>query len=206
VVVAGTQPARHPEASADFTQPPSPQPDFDPTAATPDPTSAAASVADAAAADLAQGPPAAEALLADPADYSVAPDGSIEVQAAETLGHYAEWLDVRASRLRRLNGIRYGTPLAIGDRIRLDLARVDPQTFEQRRLEHHRSLQGEFFERFEIDGARSYSVRRGDSIWQIAEQRYGVPVWLVRQYNPDVDFADLHAGTKITIPHVKPRR
>ncbi|HLB83922.1 MAG TPA: transglycosylase SLT domain-containing protein, partial [Steroidobacteraceae bacterium] len=40
------------------------------------------------------------ALSADPSDYTVASDGTIEVQATETLGHYAEWLDVRATRLR----------------------------------------------------------------------------------------------------------
>ena len=34
---------------------------------------------------------AREILLADPSDYSVAADGSIEVQATETLGHIAEW-------------------------------------------------------------------------------------------------------------------
>ena len=38
-----------------------------------------------------------EPLQADPSDYSVATDGTIEVQAAETLGHYAEWLGIRAS-------------------------------------------------------------------------------------------------------------
>jgi membrane-bound lytic murein transglycosylase D len=48
-------------------------------------------------------------------------------------------------------------------------------------------------------------VRRGDSVWQIAERRYDVPVWLLRQYNPDVNFADLHAGETITVPHVTPR-
>ncbi len=199
-------PPAHPEPSADFTPPPSARADFDPDAVTPEPTTEVESVADAAAAELAQaGEPAAEELLADPGDYSVAPDGSIEIQAAETLGHYAEWLDVRASRLRQLNGMRYGTPLAIGDRLRLDLGQVSKQTFEERRLEHHRALQGEFFDRFEIDGTRIHTVRRGDSIWQIAERKYGVPVWLVRQYNPDVDLADLHAGTKITVPHVKQR-
>ena len=31
-------------------------------------------------------------LLSDPSDYSVAADGSIEVQPLETLGHYGDWL------------------------------------------------------------------------------------------------------------------
>ncbi|HEB90138.1 MAG TPA: LysM peptidoglycan-binding domain-containing protein, partial [Deltaproteobacteria bacterium] len=47
-------------------------------------------------------------LLADPSDYTVASDGTILVQPNETLGHYAEWLGLRASRLRKINGLRYG--------------------------------------------------------------------------------------------------
>src|SRR5690606_26244528 len=31
-------------------------------------------------------------LSADPSDYSVSADGSIEIQASETLGHYADWV------------------------------------------------------------------------------------------------------------------
>ncbi len=42
------------------------------------------------------------AASADPSDYTVK-DNAVIVQAAETIGHYAEWLDVRASQLRQLN-------------------------------------------------------------------------------------------------------
>ena len=38
--------------------------------------------------------------------------------AAETLGHYAEWLDLRASELRRLNGLR-GDRIYAGQSLRL---------------------------------------------------------------------------------------
>lgn len=193
--------AVHPESLAEFT-PPAPVPaEFGVVSE----TSSAASVADAAAAERAEAGEPADALLADPGDYSVGPDGSIEVQAAETLGHYAEWLDVRASQLRQLNHMPYGTPLALGQRIRLDLSRVTPQIFEERRIEHQLALQGEFFERFEIDGTTTHRVRRGDSIWQLAERKYDVPLWLLRQHNPDIDFADLHAGMILTIPKLRPR-
>ena len=32
-------------------------------------------------------------------------------------------------------------------------------------------------------------LRRGETLWELATQRYRVPVWLLRQYNPDLDFA-----------------
>jgi membrane-bound lytic murein transglycosylase D len=142
-------------------------------------------------------------LLADPADYSVAEDRTIEVQPAETLGHIAEWLDVRASRLRDLNGIRYGSPLQTHSRLALDFTRVDPAEFERRRLEHHRALQTEFFERFEIAGTQTYVIRRGDSIWDLSRNS-GVPEWLIEQYNPDLDRNELAVGKALTLPTIRP--
>ncbi|MEE3329270.1 MAG: LysM peptidoglycan-binding domain-containing protein [Myxococcota bacterium] len=144
-------------------------------------------------------------LLADPSDYSVAPDNSIEVQPTETLGHIAEWLDVRASRLRELNGLRYGSPLAVHRRLKLDFSRVDRATFEMRRLEHHRGLQTEYFERYEITGTRTHTVRRGESIW-VLSRRSDVPLWLLQQYNPDLEVDGLHAGAKLVVPIVRKHR
>ncbi len=46
-----------------------------------------------------------ESLSADPSDYTVANNGSIEIQASETLGHYADWLEIRAWDIRRLNNM-----------------------------------------------------------------------------------------------------
>ena len=90
----------------------------------------------------------------DPSDYTVHGD-RVTVQADETLGHYAEWLEVSASRLRQANRMRYGQPLVIGRRVRLDFSRVTPEEFERRRLEYHRTLQDEFFSAFEVTGHRA---------------------------------------------------
>jgi membrane-bound lytic murein transglycosylase D len=167
--------------------------------------SEASGVADSAAAERAAAGDPTDDLLADPGDYAVASDGTIEVQAAETLGHYAEWLDVRASRLRQLNRLRYKTPLRLGRRLQLDLSRVTVPLFEERRQQHHRALQGALFERYSIDGTLSHRVRRGESIWQLTESKYDIPLWLLRQYNPDMDLSKLHAGSHLTIPKLRLR-
>ena len=46
----------------------------------------------------------------------------------------------------------------------------------------------------------------GESIWVIAQQRYNIPIWLLRQYNPDLDLGDIRPGTKLVIPLVEPPR
>jgi membrane-bound lytic murein transglycosylase D len=140
----------------------------------------------------------------DPSDYAVH-DGRVTVQAAETLGHYADWLEVRASTLRAKNGMRYEQPLVIGRSMRLDFRVVTPEEFERRRLEYHRTLQSEFFSAFEVTGTERHVLRRGESLWYLAERKYRIPIWLLRQYNPELDFASLPAGAALVVPVVEPR-
>jgi membrane-bound lytic murein transglycosylase D len=143
-------------------------------------------------------------LSADPSDYSVVANDSIEVQAAETLGHYADWLQIRASQLRQLNGMRYGQPVVIGERLSLDFSRVSVADFEQRRLDYHRSLQEAFFQRFRIAGTVTHVIRRGESLWVLARRKYRVPIWLMRQYNPDLNFDAVDIGANVIVPQLEP--
>lgn len=145
------------------------------------------------------------ALAADPSDYSVAADNTIEVQAAETLGHYAEWLEVRTASLRSLNRMRYRQPVVVGRRLRLAFEQVNAETFEQRRLAYHRALQEAFFARFQISDTREHIVQRGESVWILSHRRYNVPLWLLRQYNPDLDLSALRPGTPLIVPLLETR-
>jgi membrane-bound lytic murein transglycosylase D len=148
-------------------------------------------------------PGAQSPLSADPSDYTIAEDLTIEVQAAETLGHYAEWLDLRASELRALNKIRHGRPVVIGSRLKIDLAHVSVDEFERRRRAFHRNLEEEFFLANRIASTEVHVVRRGESLWLIAQKYPRVPIWLLRQHNPDIDFNDVHPGTRLVLPLVE---
>ncbi|MBL8270771.1 LysM peptidoglycan-binding domain-containing protein [Steroidobacter sp.] len=143
------------------------------------------------------------ASSADPSDYSVKDHNIIIVQAAETLGHYAEWLDVRASQLRQLNRISFATPVIVGRKVKLDFSKVSPDQFEARRAEYHRALQEAFFTEFRIQGTSEHVIKRGESVWVLAQQRYNIPIWLLRQYNPDLDLGSLQPGARLVIPLVQ---
>lgn len=143
-------------------------------------------------------------MLADPSDYLVAEDGTIEVQAAETLGHYADWLGIPTQQLRTLNGMRYGDPLIIGRRIRLPVEPAGVDAFVARRLAHHRDLQEDFFKRYRVADTTPHELRSGESVWVLAQRRYNVPVWLLRQYNPDLDLSRVHPGMLIVFPKLEP--
>ena len=131
-------------------------------------------------------------------------DDTIRVQAAETLGHYAEWLGLRASQLRRLNRMSYATPVVIGRSVKVEFSKVSRDEFEAKRQEYHRQLQEAFFAQFRIKGNETHVIRSGESIWVLAQQRYNIPIWLLRQYNPDLDLGSVRPGTMLVIPLVEP--
>ena len=144
--------------------------------------------------------PVETTLLSDPSDYTVASDGTIEVQPLETLGHYGDWLEIKTQRLRDLNGLAFRTPVDVGKRIRLDLGTVDAKAFEERRIAYHRAQQDSFFRKHVISDVSEHVIKRGESIWVIALRKYDVPVWLFRQYNPELDMHNVRPGTKVQIP------
>ena len=139
-------------------------------------------------------------LLSDPSDYSVGGDNTIEVQPLETLGHYADWLGLRTQRLRDINGLAFRTPVEVGKRIKLDLSKVNAEQFETLRTEYHRQQQDTFFRNNTITGVTEHEVQRGESVWILSLREYGVPVWLFRQYNPELDLDTVRPGTRLNFP------
>jgi membrane-bound lytic murein transglycosylase D len=125
-------------------------------------------------------------LAADPVDYSVAADGTIEIQIAETLGHYAEWLGTSSDRLRRLNDLGQQGPLIVGRRLKLEFSHATRKRFLQQRIAFHKSRQLAYFRRHRISGVVEHRVKEGDNLWLLAVQQYEIPLWLLRQYNPDI--------------------
>jgi membrane-bound lytic murein transglycosylase D len=139
-------------------------------------------------------------LLSDPSDYTIAPDKTIEVHPQETLGHFADWLGIKTQRLRDINGLAFRTPVEVGQRIKLDLSAVDASEFEKVRTEFHRHQQDMFFRTHTIAGIREHTIRRGESVWILSLRQYDVPIWLFRQYNPELNLHSVTPGTKINFP------
>ncbi len=126
----------------------------------------------------------------------------IRVEPEETLGHYAEWLEVPTQKLRVLNHLAYGEEIRIGQRIRLTFEKVTPEEFTRRRYEYLKSIEEDFFSSYRVESIKTHRVRRGQNIWYIVNRLYDVPLWLVAKYNPDRDLQNLHPGDEIAIPVV----
>jgi membrane-bound lytic murein transglycosylase D len=138
----------------------------------------------------------------DTTNYGVGADNTVIVQAAETLGHFADWTQSDSQSLRALNKLHKKAMVAQGRKLKLDLSHVSAAQFVDARREYHRRLQETFFASHRIAGTLTYAVKRGDSMWTIAQQHADLPLWLMAQYNPDVNFNDVRPGTTITLPEV----
>ena len=149
------------------------------------------------------GPATVAQGLADSIDYQVRDDGSIRVEATETLGHFADWLQLPTQRLRNVNKLKPRQTVQLGQKLQLDYSKVSRENFEQVRRDYHAKLQGEFFVQHRIAGTEVYIVRRGDSLWTMTQKFRNLPIWLLRQYNPDTDLSDLRAGTQVVMPKVE---
>ncbi|MGD9321368.1 MAG: transglycosylase SLT domain-containing protein [Desulfobacteraceae bacterium] len=131
--------------------------------------------------------------------------GVIRVELEETLGHYADWLGVPTWAIRRLNGFPYGKLLRIHQKVKIPLDKVSREQFEQARIEFHQELQEDFFSAYKIESVQIYRVKNGDSIWTLCNEVFKLPLWLVKKYNPDVDFYNLRRSQKLAIPVVERR-
>jgi len=131
------------------------------------------------------------------------PFGVIQVEVEETLGHYAEWLEVPASQIRRLNKIRYGRALPLNKKIKIPLHRVTGDKFEERRIEYHNELADNYFAAYRIERLVPYTIKKGDSIWKLTRVDFEIPLWLLKRYNSALDFGSLIPAQKLYIPIVE---
>jgi membrane-bound lytic murein transglycosylase D len=160
-----------------------------------------------------------QVALAEPAvarEDEIGPPGSLDgspyrrvdservvVDDDETLGHFADWLEITPQRLRTLNKLKPNRPIHVGQKLKLDFSRVSPDEFMERRLEYHKGIEEDFFGSFRVTGTVEHTLRSGDTLWVLSHKLYGVPTWLIHRYNPDLDFEKLTAGMKLSIPVVE---
>jgi membrane-bound lytic murein transglycosylase D len=128
--------------------------------------------------------------------------GWTRVEAEETLSHFAEWLGASKRVLRRLNRMGRKQSIRMGQKLKLSFRRVNPEEFEQSRLEYHKSLENDFFETYRIVRTFHHTIRKGESLWGLAREVYEVPFWIMARYNPRLFNSSLAVGVKVTFPVV----
>ncbi len=123
-----------------------------------------------------------------------------EVFIHETLGHFAEWLHISVRRLRQLNDMGQRTRLYMGQKLRLDFSRVSPEQFTRARLRYHQQILKSYLNEKLFVNIIEYEVNSGESVWNVARIRYGVPFELVAYLNGNRNLSRIKAGDILKIP------
>jgi membrane-bound lytic murein transglycosylase D len=87
--------------------------------------------------------------------------------------------------------------------VKIPLGRTGIETFEQSRYEYHKRLQEDFFSVYRISTLVPYKIQRGDNFWTLCQDKFDIPMWLLSNCNPQVDFAELRVQQQVMIPVVE---
>ena len=129
--------------------------------------------------------------------------GTIRVAVGETLGHYADWLQIPTRVIRTLNGLPFGKAIQLNQFLKIEFSKVSQQDFEGSRYEFHKEIEEDFFAAYKIEGAKLYRIQPGDNIWRLCHDEFDLPLWLIQKFNTVHDFSNLKLDELLIIPVVR---
>jgi membrane-bound lytic murein transglycosylase D len=130
--------------------------------------------------------------------------GVIRVDFDETLSHYADWASLSVRKILQANKLKRGKFISYNKKIRVPLNRVDPEKFEERRQEYHKGIQEDFFNNYQVSKLMVRNVEKGETLWEICNDQYFIPFWLLSGYNPGKNIQALKVGEPLVIPIIVP--
>ena len=134
----------------------------------------------------------------DEEDYRM---GLIKVDFDETLSHVADWARLSVRELRQLNNLRRrGSRIRVNQSIKVPFRRTTPEEFERKRQEYHKAIQEDFFGNYQVEKVVTRKLKKGETLWEICNDVYSIPFWLLSNYNPDLDFNKVSVGEAMNIP------
>lgn len=127
--------------------------------------------------------------------------GLIKIDFDETLSHIADWARLSVREVRQLNNLRRrGSRIRVNQSIKVPFRRTTPEEFERKRQEYHKAIQEDFFGNYQVEKVVTRKLKKGETLWEICNNVYSIPFWLLSNYNPDKDINSISAGESISIP------
>ena len=127
----------------------------------------------------------------------------LTIEDEETLGHFAEWANIKTNSIRTLNQMRMNQGIHRGEKIKVLIDSKEINNFKEQRNKYHILIQEDFYNSFNITEETQYRVRRGDTLSLILK-RYGLPYWFLRKHQKNGILKDsLSVGQLISIPKVE---
>ena len=128
----------------------------------------------------------------------------IKISVNETIGHFADWLDIPTQRIREINYMGRRSSIRITQELSIPTANeavIDQ--FNQRRLEYHMALEEDFYSQYKITELKPKIIERGETLWDICNEDGVIPLWLLKKYNKHLNIAFLYQNMQIWLPVVE---
>ncbi|WP_163338048.1 LysM peptidoglycan-binding domain-containing protein [Desulfopila sp. IMCC35008] len=127
----------------------------------------------------------------------------ITVQPEESLSLYAYWLKIPEKKLRKVNSLNNFSQIHPGQQMTVLYDNVSAATFAEQRAEFLRENEMDFFAAYEVVKFQPYLVVNGDTLWDLCNNEFNIPLWLLKKYNSELNYAALHKGQQLTVPVVR---
>ncbi len=128
----------------------------------------------------------------------------ITITVNETIGHYAEWLDIPTQRIREINYMGRGSSIRIGQELSIPVENERAMDiFNQRRLEYHMALEEDFYNQYKVTELKPKIIERGETLWDICHEDGIIPLWLLKKYNKHITLAYLYQNMQIWLPSIE---
>jgi len=134
---------------------------------------------------------------------------TVTVRHAENLVSLAELAKTSVDEIASINALDDFDALRAGDELQLPIpdrvGSVEEDGFIAMFEEDRIAARQVRVDRFEsrkggVVGVESYRVKTGDNAWTLATKEFGVPLWVLSHYNPDVNMESLRIGQQIQFP------
>lgn len=127
----------------------------------------------------------------------------IRVSLDETIGHYADWLSVPTSRIRKLNEMGRNSDIRLNKKLIIPIVNTDAlERFAAARLEYHMAIEEDFYSQYKVTEIKQRELAKGDNLWSICNQDPDnqIPLWLFKKVNAQLDLSKLLPGTVVSVP------
>lgn len=125
---------------------------------------------------------------------------AITVYPNETLGHYAQWLEIPVQRLRTLNKLTRRSKIYTGQILKLDFSVTTPAVFSRRRVRYHLNQVANVIKNDQKMRLVAYRVSRGENLWNIANRDSTLPPEMIFYFNRLNKLSHLMPGDVIAVP------
>lgn len=143
----------------------------------------------------AQTPVAKEAISRD----------TIAVHPDETLPLFAHWLGLDEAKLRKLNKLAATDTIQPGQRLTVLYESISAAEFADLRADFARENEEDFFAAFQVVDQINYEVQPGDTIWNLCNRKFHIPLWLLKKYNDNMYYGAIQQSQELIIPIVQER-